>query len=382
MVNKMSYDFYANYKINSSQIFRKTKKILKSYVKLKFGFVKNKTNELNSHKNFIKDKNKTYYIGDVKKIKQISGICNDFNNFENYLKDLYLPKYSFGIWIKFKLKSPYFSKDNDEFYIIQNPIIKDYAFKVPMIRPSSWKGSLAKAFKEMLKGSKNKKEIIESYLRVFGAGSEEIKTIEDYLKENSKNFEDFKNKIIEFLLFELGLEIKIDEIKEIKDAKNEEDLFKALNEKISDKLKKIKKDNIYPIEFQTHKGRLIIYPTYFDRLSLEIINPHDRRKRAGKNPIHYEVVPKETEGILQMIYIPYDGILKKDEELKKEVEQDLEILCEAINKLADLGVGAKTKLGWGRFEMKEKYYLTEEKPKNFTKLEKLGFEYIRVKKGE
>jgi len=89
---------------------------------------------------------------------------------------------------------------------------------------------------------------------------------------------------------------------------------------------------------------------------LEIINPHDRRKRAGTVPIHYEVVPKNTEGILQIVYIPFDGILKRDNELKEEVEQDLDWLCKAIEILSDEGIGAKTKLGWGRFRVLEKIY--------------------------
>jgi CRISPR-associated protein Cmr2 len=68
-------------------------------------------------------------------------------------------------------------------------------------------------------------------------------------------------------------------------------------------------------------------------------------------------VPSGTEGILQIVYIPFDGVLKKDDELKEEVEQDLEWLCEAIENLKDEGIGAKTKLGWGKFEIKEKCFL-------------------------
>lgn len=114
-----------------------------------------------------------------------------------------------------------------------------------------------------------------------------------------------------------------------------------------------------PLEFRTHKGRAIFYPTYFDRLSLEIINPHDRIKRAGTNPIHYEVVPQNTDGIFQLIYIPFDGVLSKEKKIVEEVEYDIKFLTDAIKKLADLGIGAKTKLGWGRFEIQNsgKVYL-------------------------
>jgi len=288
----------------------------------------------------------------IQKIQNISGIITDKNNIKDLIEKL--PKYSFTVWVKFRLLDPYFSRDDDEFYIIQNPVLKEHVFKVPMVRGSSWKGALAGAFKKLLNEIDNEKyKIIESYLRIFGAGSDSIKGIESYLKEKSKNLEDFKNNILEFMLFELGMKVKKEDIDEIRKENNESKLIQKLRSKISNKLEKSQSN--LPIEFQTHKGRAIFYPTYFERISLEIINPHDRRKRAGTVPIHYEVVPKDTEGILQIVYIPFDGVLKKDDELKEEVKQDLEWLCKAIEGLADEGIGAKTKLGWGRFEINEKY---------------------------
>ncbi|MDI6851796.1 MAG: RAMP superfamily CRISPR-associated protein [bacterium] len=306
---------------------------------------------------FLKEKiltsdSKTFSINNekLKQIHQISGIITDSNHIKNLLENL--PNYSFALWVKFKLIAPYFSKDDDEFYIIQNPVLKEKVFKVPMVRGSSWKGALAGAFKKLLNEENDiskRNGIIESYLRIFGAGSENIKVIEEYLREKSKNSEEFKSKILEFMLFELGIKVSRDDIDIINNENDENKLIELLNNKISQKIKR-SQSNI-PIEFQTHKGRAIFYPTYFDKLSLEIINPHDRRKRAGTNPIHYEVVPKNTEGILQILYIPFDGIMKNDEELKSEAKCDLENLCKAIEKLSDEGIGAKTKLGWGRFEV-------------------------------
>ena len=309
----------------------------------------------------ILKKNNKKFSFNISQIQKISGIIADKNNIKD-LKDLIekLSKYSFAVWIKFELLGPYFSRDDDEFYIIQNPIIKETVFKVPMVRGSSWKGALAGAFKRLLNNSDNseKSKIIESYLRIFGAGSESIKEIENYLKEKSNSLEDFKDNILEFMLFELGMKVKKEDIDEIRNEKNELKLIQKLGSKISNKLEKSQSN--LPIEFQTHKGRAIFYPTYFERISLEIINPHNRRKRAGTVPIHYEVVPSGTEGILQIVYIPFDGVLKKDDELKKEVEQDLKWLCEAIKNLKDEGIGAKTKLGWGRFKIKEKCFCLKE----------------------
>jgi len=62
------------------------------------------------------------------------------------------------------------------------------------------------------------------------------------------------------------------------------------------------------------------------------------------------VVPKNTTGELQIVYIPFDGVLMKEEELKKQVKTDLEFLIRCIEKTAENGIGAKTKLGWGKFK--------------------------------
>jgi len=332
----------------------------------KYNFKNDKTKKLNELKNSkLKPSSKTFKINNsgnnpnnsIQVIQNISGIITDKNNIKNLIKTF--PKYSFALWVKFKLTNPYFSKDDDEFYIIQNPILKETAFKVPMVRGSSWKGALAGAFKRLLNNnndSSKKSEIIESYLRIFGAGSDSIKVIESYLREKPNSLEDFRNKVLEFILFELGMKVTKDYIDEIKAENNEDKLIQKLQEKISQKIKK----NDLPTEFQTHKGKAIFYPTYFNKLSLEIINPHDRRKRAGTVPIHYEVVPSETEGILQIVYIPFDGVLKENDVIKKEVEKDLENLLLAIKKVSQDGIGAKTKLGWGRFEIEEKSFCVKE----------------------
>jgi len=325
---------------------------------LKKGQVKNLDTTKDFPLAFLKEKvlksSKTFEINNsnnpIQKIQKISGIITNKNDIKNFVEKL--PRYSFAVWVNFKLLEPYFSKDDDEFYIIQNPVLKEHVFKVPMVRGSSWKGALAGAFRKLLNDNSEKSKIIESYLRIFGAGSESIKEIESYLREKASDLKDFKNNILEFILFELGMKVTKDYIDEIEAENNEDKLIQKLQEKISQKIKK----NDLPTEFQTHKGRAIFYPTYFDKISLEIINPHDRRKRAGTVPIHYEVVPKDTEGILQIVYIPFDGVLKKDKDLKEEVEQDLKYLCQAIKTLADEGIGAKTKLGWGRFEMLEGIY--------------------------
>jgi len=355
------YKKVSQYNLNSEELIKDFPFLKDNFDEnfLKKGQVKNLDTTKDFPLAFLKEKvlksSKTFEINNpdnpIQKIQNISGIIIDKENIKKLVEKF--PKYSFAVWVKFQLLGPYFSKDDDEFNIIQNPVLKEHVFKVPIVRGSSWKGALAGAFRKLLNDEdNNKSEIIESYLRIFGAGSDSIKGIESYLREESKILEDFKDNILEFILFELGMKVTKDDIDEIKAENNEDKLIQKLQEKISQKIKK----NDLPIEFQTHKGKAIFYPTYFNKLSLEIINPHDRRKRAGTVPVHYEIVPKETEGILQIVYIPFVGIIKEDKDLKSEVEQDLKYLCQAIETLADESIGAKTKLGWGRFEMVEKIY--------------------------
>lgn len=303
-------------------------------------------------------KNKKGY--EVKSSKEIpSSFKLDVNdsstNINKKIKDCmsgFIP-YTFISVFKINLISPYYSSDDDDFYLIDNPVLKEKVFKNPMIRGSGWKGAISSSFVELINeasGLSEKRNLIKSYLRIFGTGSEDFRKLEQGLKKYLKN----QNKtlsvkeIASFLLFDLG--IKLDK-----------DLIEALNKDPMEAVEKVlwsevKNNKNIPVYLQSHKGRAIFYPTYFDKLSLEIINPHDRQTRAGTNPIHYEVVPKYTKGLLQLVYIPHDGILTKAEDLKKEVEADLKNLRRAVQKVSENGVGAKTKLGWGQFKIIDECY--------------------------
>ena len=279
-----------------------------NFFKLKYGFL-DKDNELKDFKQEIKD-TKKYIISDIEKVEYLFHL-----NLQNYVKKL-LPN-SFGIEINFALEAPYYSSDDDEFYIIQNPCLKEKVFKVPIVRGSSIKGALVSAVREIINEKKDKQEYLKSFFRVFGVGNDEFRKLMEKLDEN------------EIKLFFLLHGIKINYKDDIKDI-----------------FKNYQKD-------KAQKGRVVFYPIYFDKLSLEIINPHNRKTKAGTNPIHYEVVPRKTEGILQLIYIPFDGILEDNRKIKEEAEQDLEFLKECIKRAFDNGIGAKTKLGWGKANIKD-----------------------------
>lgn len=89
------------------------------------------------------------------------------------------------------------------------------------------------------------------------------------------------------------------------------------------------------------RGALAFYPTWFSKIGFEVINPHSRARRAGTQPIYYEVVPAETPGTLRLLYAPLPG----DEGPTSEA---IGSLVEAIEALSSTyGFSAKRTVGWG-----------------------------------
>ncbi|MEG4805976.1 RAMP superfamily CRISPR-associated protein [Microcoleus sp. F8-D3] len=93
-------------------------------------------------------------------------------------------------------------------------------------------------------------------------------------------------------------------------------------------------------------GRLYFYPTFFDKIGLEVINPHDRKTGTGKNPILIESVPVGATGEFVLLYVPFGKI---DE---TQIAKDLELIAEGVEAmLAVYGFGAKTSSGFGIAEV-------------------------------
>ncbi len=215
-----------------------------------------------------------------------------FKQIEEPEVDLHnLPRYSTLTKIKFKLKKPYISGDDEEFYIMDNPVSKEKVFKIPYIRPSSWKGALRHVVRGRLEISKS---IVE---RLFG------------------------------------------------------------NEKENEEL------NV--------RGRLQFYPTFFNKIGLDVINPHDRKTKTGKNPILYEVVPDEASGTFSLLYVPFD-LIGNEKELKNQVREDLEIISNAVEKLLTFyGFSAKKTSGYGIAKLENKFFdinCPESEKKEFEKI--------------
>lgn len=98
-------------------------------------------------------------------------------------------------------------------------------------------------------------------------------------------------------------------------------------------------------------GALVCHPTWFDKVDFEVINPHDRARRAGTQPIYYEVVPAGTEGKLQLLYAPLPGESERDQTTPTAFISDF---IDSIRTLLECyGISAKRTAGWGKARIDE-----------------------------
>ena len=113
---------------------------------------------------------------------------------------------------------------------------------------------------------------------------------------------------------------------------------------------KDKKANIKRL-FGTQKGaeeetdasaNLRIYPSFFNNLDLDLINPMDRKSRKGTQPIYFEVIPKGTKSTLTLVYIPKFHEQQYFDEDVKVLEESIKLLIETY------GISAKRSSGWGK----------------------------------
>ncbi len=290
---------------------------------------------------------------EIDRLNTLSGIMT-FEKLKEYVDSL-IPG-SFGVQQTFEMDAPYFSRDDEALYIIDNPVLKEKVYKAPMIKGSMWKGVLLQAANAELNDMVENSDIdiagiIDTYrkiYRIFGAGSQDFRGLIENLKKRMKTdspklMEEYTEQLVRYALFDLGISLNID-------RKNGKLLFDQLIEHIEREIERKKILNLC-----VHKGRAIFYPTYFNQIALEVLNPHNKKRKAGTQPIYFEVVPKGRIGILQIIYIPFDAFLMTDAEIKKQSENDRRFIEKLIDRaVTRQGIGAKTKLGWGIAKLKQK----------------------------
>lgn len=99
-------------------------------------------------------------------------------------------------------------------------------------------------------------------------------------------------------------------------------------------------------------GRLYFYPTFFEQIALEVINPHDRETGVGeRGPILMECVPAGAKGIFSLLYIPFNIFSRHKHEEYYQVADDLMLVAEGLQAMFTVfGFGAKTGSGYGLAE--------------------------------
>lgn len=196
--------------------------------------------------------------------------------------------------VDFELLSPWYSKDDRVFHVLDNPVRKDRVFGVPFMAASSWKGMLRWACR------------MQAGLR-------------EHLEKHNGKLDGWRDP--GWILHLFGNE-------------------KGEGEEFS-------------------RGALVFYPTWFNKINFEVINPHSRERRAGTQPIYYEVVPgrrpkqdkqdksEEFEeggkGTLSLLYAPWPGMKPA-----ADPKEALPKLLEAVETLLTIyGISAKRTVGWG-----------------------------------
>ena len=296
----------------------------------------------NQCKDYAKDKNGLqwwYYAGDfadpqgefqnflrnrVSWMASILGLIYQQTTVAPALPDLSLfPPGTWAVQVTFTLRKPYISRDDMDFYILDNPVKKEHVFKVPYVAPSQWKGALRAALV---------RELVAWWQR-----------------HDTRDPDTFAKRRLQLALL-------------FGDEKGEEPgSIKGLARYL-DEIGGEEAARLFRAEVRAHfgvpedkpmphfQGRLHFYPTFFDRIGLEVINPHDRKTGAGKHPIYFECVPPETSGIFTLLYVPIGGGPKDEATCKA----DLEAMAQGLRAmLTKYGFGAKTSSGYGVADVDE-----------------------------
>jgi len=334
------YDFYSEYEIkNPRDVVELTKGEGKfSEIEDKYSKIELLTNALRN--GYLKPFAQTGSLtGKFRnKYKRYEGkgglkrITHDSSDYDNYASQQFeimkeiglikrdplldcLLKGSFFLKLEFTLERPFLSADDVSLYIIDNPLRKEKVFKVPIVSPMSWKGNLRNA-------------MVKIFLR-------------DQVELSNEEFAEERLNLSLLFGTEKGVEDDTSLAQYVRMLRPDAHLLytrylRNWFDRPEDK----------PLPHSA--GRLRFFPTFFKKIDLMVINPHDRKTRVGINPIYIEYVPPETRGAFQLSYIPLDLVGKEDEDIDKCVKRDLEKISKGINKLFyEYGFSAKSTAGFG-----------------------------------
>jgi CRISPR-associated protein Cmr2 len=267
-------------------------------------------------------------------VQFVHGKASQFNNFIDqkckHLKSsgllptppdiALLPPGSWFLQFTFTLARPWISKDDDPFYVAEsvNPVRKDKVFKVPTMSAASWKGLLRWMVMHIRLAMQKDKLTADEFARE--------RLAQTLLFGDEKGEEPGQTKDFAAYLGALKPEARQDY----------ERLLRA----------HYKLSSADPLPH--HSGRLMFYPTFFNRIDVEVINPHSRKTRAGTHPIYLECVPIGAQGTFSLLYVPFDLIGKEERDIKQQSLADLELIAEGLSAMfLTYGFSAKRTSGYG-----------------------------------
>jgi len=225
-----------------------------------------------------------------------------------------LPPGSWLLEFPLTLARPFISRDDIPLYIIDNPLRKDKVFAVPFVSAAAWKGNLRWAIMKVE---------LEPKMSDPGAFAE--------------------SRFRHFLLFgtEKGLEEKPESWIEYLDK-----LCRPGVQAYQNLIRgHFNREDVSSLHVQ---GMLYFYPTFWNKMDMEVINPHNRRTGAGTLPIHFETVPAGARGTFRLLYLPLHWLTLDN---KKQIRHSLQDLGSIVRGLEALmltyGFSAKKSSGFG-----------------------------------
>ncbi|WP_034435037.1 RAMP superfamily CRISPR-associated protein, partial [Candidatus Contendibacter odensensis] len=205
------------------------------------------------------------------------------------------PRYSARLLLSFRLLTPLLTKDDDPFYLFDNPARKDHLLGLPYLSAASLKGLSADAYQRAFP---NRQPWLE-----LGKDDPDRTRAFRHADPHAKRL---------FGIADDGVKIE-----------NEKNPSEA--------------------------GRLHFSPVWFNNLQLLVINPSKAETAMGTQPIHFEAVAPDQTGVLEVVYFNPHGIKDSDE---ATVRADLARWLAAVASWWPvLGLGAKRLAGYGAIEI-------------------------------
>lgn len=360
--DSMGYDFYAHFSLKDEEDIKNLTNATDRFLEIEDVFIRTTLLATALSNDELKDYAK---VGERNLPFGLKALIHSYRNYNDYimckLSELNLlginmpintsnlPEGSWVIEIPLTLKKPFYSKDDIPLYIIENPVRKDKVFAIPLTSAMSWKGNLRWV-------------MMKTHLEPKINDPEEF----------------FESRFRHTLLF--GTEKGMEE-NPIGWANYLDNLCSEAKERYRNRLKEFFETEDIP----SNEGMLYFYPTFWNKIDLKVINPLDRKTKTGKNPIYYEVVPKEAKGIFRLVYVPvrYIGRMNKSD-FTNQILTDLKDVVEGLEEMMlHYGFSAKKTLGYGvikdswdeeqsRFAIKHiRGAVSESKFVNFNELKKV-----------